>query len=167
MGDQPWSASRPVGPFTASSKREDVREGSSRNATNSRSLPPSTSVKLSVFHVISVVNRSRVGALSVRHRSVTTGCQVGSHAKPLVGTSHEGVPMLAPKVKRWSKPRKNSTYQGSPFAIASWVNTGSESTKTRRGIRAYSSRQNHEPPDRFTSRSASAQYARSASRESP
>ena len=66
------------------------------------------------------------------------------------------VPMLAPKVNRWSKRVKNSTYQGSALAMASWVNAGSESMNADRGIRAYSSRQNHDPPDRLRKRSASA-----------
>src|SRR3989442_5151008 len=137
------------------------------NRRNSRSLLPSTSVKLSVFQVITVVNRSRLGGVSVRQRSETTGCHVLCQVNPPVGTSEAGVPMLAPNVNKRSNPRKKSTYQPSPFAMASWVNTGSESTNTRLGIRAYSSRQNQEPPDRFTNRSASEQYARTSSRERP
>ena len=42
---------------------------------NSRSLSPSTSVKLSVRQVMIVVNRSP-GGVDVRQRSVITGCQV-------------------------------------------------------------------------------------------
>src|SRR2546426_5272838 len=137
------------------------------NRTNSRSLLPSTSVKLSVFHVITVVNRSPRGGASVRQRLLTTGCHVLYQVNPPVGTSEAGVPMLAPNVNKRSNPRKKSTYQPSPLAIASCVNTGSESTKTRRGIFTYSSRQNQEPPDRFTNRSASEQYARTSSRERP
>ena len=75
--------------------------------------------------------------------------------------------MLAPKVKRCVKPRKKSTYHGSPLASASWVNTGSESMKMRRGMRVYSSRQNHAPPERLMNRSASAQKACTVSREAP
>ena len=75
--------------------------------------------------------------------------------------------MLAPNVNRWSKRRKKSTYQGTPLAMASCVKTGSESMNTRRGMRAYSSRQNHVPPDRLISRSASAHQARTASFDRP
>ena len=128
---------------------------------------PSTSSKLSVRHVITVVNRSCAAGVSVRHSAVTTGCQVFCQWKSPVGTSQRGVPILAPKVNRWSNRRKKSTYQGTPLAIASCVKTGSESMNTRRGMRAYSSRQNHVPPDRLISRSASAQYARTASFDRP
>ena len=70
------------------------------NRTNSRSLLPSTSVKLSVFQVITVVKRSRAGGRSVRQSRVTTGCQVGRHVNSPVGTSQAGVPTFAPNVKR-------------------------------------------------------------------
>jgi hypothetical protein len=137
------------------------------NFVNSRSLLPSTSVKLSVRHVITVVKRWRAGGASVRHRSVTMGCHVGCHVKPAVGTSAAEVPMLRPNVNRWSKPRKNFTYQASPLASASCVNTGSLSMKALRGIAKYSSRQNHAPPERFRNRSASRQNSRSLSRDAP
>src|SRR4051812_47189642 len=101
------------------------------------------------------VKRSR-GAAAGRQSSIVIGCQVLCQTKSPVGTRDAGVPMFEPKVKRWSKRRKNSTYHGSAFAIASWVKAGSESTKTLRGMRAYSSRQNQEPPDRLMNRSASA-----------
>ena len=114
-----------------------------------------------------MVNRSRVAGVSVRQRLVTTGCQVFSQRNSPVGTAHRGVPMLAPKVNRWSKCRKKSTYQATPFAIASCVNTGSESINTRLGMRAYSSRQNQVPPERSTKRSASAQKARIAACDRP
>ena len=166
-GPQPWSASSRSGPFTARPKRLGVRRGRSRKRRNSRSLLPSTSSKLSVRHVITVVNRSRAAGASVRQSSVTTGCHVFCQRNSPVGTSQPGVPMLAPNVNRWSNPRKKSTYQGTPLAIASWVKTGSESMNTRRGMRAYSSRQNQVPPDRLISRSASAQYARTASFDRP
>src|SRR5687767_7226215 len=134
------------------------------NRMNSRSLWPSTSGKLSVFHVITVVNRSRRGGSWVCQRLQTTGCQVLFQTNSPVGTSDSAVPMFEPKVNNPVKPRKNSTYHYSPLAMASCVNTGSESTNTRLGMAAYSSRQNQEPPDRLTNRSASAQYARTASR---
>ena len=114
-----------------------------------------------------VVKQSPAGTAEGCHWSMTTGCQVLCQANSPVTMSHAGVPMLAPKVKRCVNPRKNSTYHGSPLANASCVKTGSESMKMRRGIRAYSSRQNHEPPDRFTNKSASAQNARTVSREAP
>ena len=104
------------------------------NLTNSRSLLPSTSVKLSIFQVITVVNRSPAAARLGAPSSVVTGCQVLCQVKPPVGTSLAGVPMLAPKVNRWSKPLKNSTYHPSALAMASWVKTGSESMKTLCGI---------------------------------
>src|SRR3954462_1396629 len=102
---------------------------------------------------MTVVNRSR-GAQPLRQSSIVIGCQVLCQVKSPVGIGEAGVPMFAPKVNRRSKPRKNATYQGSPLAIASWVNAGSESTNTLRGIRAYSSRQNHDPPERLMNRSA-------------
>src|SRR5262245_36512300 len=137
------------------------------NFRNSMSLLPSTSVKLSIFHVMTVVNRSPGGGASLCQRSVMTGCHVLCHVKPLVGMVLAAVPTLAPNVKRWSKVLKNFTYHPSPLAIASCVKTGSESTKTRRGMLRYSSRQNHEPPDKFTNSSASAQKAWTRSRETP
>src|SRR5262245_18428215 len=137
------------------------------NRMNSRSLLPSTSVKLLVFQVITVVNRSRFGGSSVCHRSQTTGCHVRCQMNSPVDTSDSAVPMFAPKVNNRWNPRKKSTYHLSPFAIASSVNTGSESTNTRLGMRAYSRRQNQESPDRFTNRSASEQYSRTDSRRHP
>ena len=98
-----------------------------------------------------------------RQSSSVTGCQVLCHVKSPTGTGDAGVPMFAPKVKRWSKRWKNSTYHGSALAMASCVNAGSESMNAFCGIRAYSSRQNHEPPDRFRNRSASAQKRRTSS----
>ena len=77
---------------------------------NSRSLSPSTSVKLSVFQVITVVKRSPAGGSSVCQSSVTTGCQVGCQMSPLVGTSQAGVPMLAPKVNKRSKLLKRTRH---------------------------------------------------------
>ena len=68
--------------------------------TNSRSLLPSTSVKLSVFQVITVVNRSREGGRSARQSRVTTGCHVLRQVNSPVGTSQAGVPTFAPKVNR-------------------------------------------------------------------
>ena len=65
--------------------------------------------------------------------------------------------MFAPNVKRCEKRWKNWTYHGSALAMASCVNAGSESMKAVRGMRAYSSRQNHDPPERLMKRSASAQ----------
>ena len=57
--------------------------------------------------------------------------------------------MFEPNVNRRSNRSKNSTYQGSALAIASCVKAGSESMNALRGMRAYSSRQNQDPPDRF------------------
>ena len=116
---------------------------------------PPTSAKLSICQVITVVKRSR-GARSARQSSIVIGCHVLCQVKAPVGIGEAGVPMLDPKVKRWSKRRKNSTYHGSALAIASCVNAGSESMNTLRGIRVYSSRQNQEPPDRLMKRSAPA-----------
>ena len=123
---------------------------------NSRSLLPPTSVKLSIFHVMTVVKRSR-GVAFERQSSKVIGCQVLCHVNAPIGMGDMGVPTFAPKVKRRSNALKNSTYHGSALAIASWVNAGSESMNALRGIRAYSSRQNQEPPDKLRNRSASAQ----------
>jgi hypothetical protein len=58
--------------------------------------------------------------------------------------------MFAPNVNRWLNFVKKSTYHESfVWAIDSCVNAGSESMKALRGMRAYSSRQNQEPPDRL------------------
>src|SRR5262245_2738187 len=114
------------------------------NRTNSWSLLPPTSVKLSICHVITVVNRSP-GVVDVRQSSSVTGCHVFRHLKSPTGMGEAGVPMFAPNVKRRSNCLKNATYHGSAFAIASWVNAGSESMKAFRGMRTYSSRQNQEP----------------------
>src|SRR5262249_34823722 len=102
-----------------------------------------------------VVKRSS-GGPAASQSSIVIGCQVLCQVKSPVGIGDAGVPMLAPKVNRWSKRSKNATYHGSAFAIASWGNAGSESTNTLRGIAAYSSRQNHDPPERLMNRSASA-----------
>jgi hypothetical protein len=113
-------------------------------------------VKLSICQVITLVKQSPGGTLACQS-AIVIGCQVLCQVNAPVGIGDAGVPMFAPKVNRWSNRRKNSTYHGSALAIASCVNAGSESTKILRGIRAYSSRQNHEPPDRLMNRSASAQ----------
>jgi hypothetical protein len=118
-------------------------------------LPP-TSVKLSICQVMTVVNRSPAGR-SLRHSSRVTGCHVLRQVKSPTGTGDAFVPMFDPKVNSRSNRWKNATYHGSAFAIASCVNAGSESMNALRGMRAYSSRQNHEPPERFRKRSASAQ----------
>jgi hypothetical protein len=68
------------------------------------------------------------------------------HWKAPTGTSLDGVPMFEPNVNRCVKRVKKSTYHGSFFASESCVNAGSESMNALRGMRAYSSRQNHEPP---------------------
>ena len=83
------------------------------------------------------------------------------------GTGDAGVPIFAPKVKRCVNRSKNATYQGSALAMASCVKVGSESMNADFGIRAYSSRQNQEPPDRFRKRSASAQYSRTSAADRP
>src|SRR6185295_1905772 len=106
-----------------------VRDGRSMNLTNSWSLFPPTSVKLSICHVITVVKRSR-GFTSVRQSPIVIGCHVLCHVNSPVGIGDAGVPMFAPNVNNLSKPLKNSTYQGSALAIASWVKAGSESIKT-------------------------------------
>src|SRR5579872_4114700 len=95
-----------------------------------------------------VVKRSR-GATRGCQSSIVTGCQVLCQVKEPTGTGEADVPMLEPNVNRRSKRRKKSTYQVSAFAMASCVKAGSESMNTFRGIRAYSSRQNHEPPDKL------------------
>src|SRR5262245_40076082 len=115
---------------------------------------------------MTLVKRSP-GGMSARHASKVTGCQVLCQAKGPTGTREAGVPMLAPKVKRWVKRSKNATYQGSALAMASWVKVGSESMNADRGMLAYSSRLNHDPPERFRNRSASAQYRRTSSADRP
>src|SRR4029077_10911594 len=117
--------------------------------------------KLSICQVITLVNRSRGGA-AVRQSSMVIGCQVLCHVKVPVGIGDAGVPILDPNVKRRSNRSKNATYHGSAFAIASCVNAGSESTNTLCGMRAYSSRQNQDPPDRLMKRSASAAKRRTS-----
>src|SRR6266498_5408709 len=102
-----------------------------------------------------VVNRSP-GAMLGRQSFIVIGCHVLCQVNAPIGIAEAGVPIFAPKVNRRSNRWKNSTYHGTPFAIASWVNAGSESMNTLRGIRAYSSRQNHDPPERLMNRSASA-----------
>src|SRR5215467_7756960 len=102
-------------------------------------------------------------AVAPLQSSSVTGCHVFRHVNAPVGMSHSAVPMFEPNVKSRSKRWKNSTYHGSAFAIASCVNAGSESTNTLWGIAAYSSRQNHDPPERLMNRSASAAYCRTAS----
>src|SRR6266576_6125719 len=91
------------------------------------------------------------------------GCHVLCHTKLPTGTEDAGVPIFAPKVNKWLNCWKKLTYQGSAFAIASCVNAGSESMNALRGIAKYSSRQNHDPPERFIKRSASAQNRRTSS----
>jgi hypothetical protein len=93
----------------------------------------------------------------VRHSSIVTGCHVLCQANAPTGTADAGVPTFRPKVKRRSKRLKNSTYHGSALAIASCVKAGSESMNALCGMRSYSSRQNHDPPDRLMKRSAPAQ----------
>src|SRR5262252_2990066 len=100
---------------------------------------------------MTVVKRSR-GADDVCQSSMVIGCQVLFQEKSPTGIEDAGVPMFAPNVNRRSNRLKNSTYQGSALAIASCVNAGSESTKILRGIAAYSSLQNHEPPERLMKR---------------
>src|SRR2546427_7349596 len=97
---------------------------------------------------MTVVKRSR-GASRVRQSSGVIGCHVLCHVNVPTGIGDAAVPMFAPKVNRRSKRWKKSTYHGSAFAIASCVKAGSESTNTLRGMRRYSSRQNHDPPDRL------------------
>src|SRR6185369_12544458 len=92
----------------------------------------------------------------VRHSSRVTGCHVLCHVNLPTGTGDAGVPMFDPNVNRCVNCSKKPTYQGSAFAMASCVNAGSESMNTLRGIRKYSSRQNHDPPDRLMNKSASA-----------
>src|SRR3954469_24158652 len=165
--DQPCCSRKFCGPFTASSNRGPVRAGRSKNRRNSTSLLPPTFVKLSIVQLITDVYRFRRGASSDRQSDVTTGCQVFSQLKSPVGTLHPSVPMFDPNVNRCVNPRKNVTYQASFFAMESWVNAGSESMNTRRGMRAYSSRQNQAPPERFTNRSAVRAYSAPRSRDAP
>src|SRR5438309_11750271 len=47
-----------------------------------------------------VKTAARIGLFCVRHKSVTTGCRVGSHFKPCSGTGKRSVPTFSPKVKR-------------------------------------------------------------------
>src|SRR5581483_11545588 len=103
------------------------------------------------------------GAISVRHSSIVIGCHVLCHSNAPVGIVDAEVPMFAPKVNNRSKRWKKSTYHGSALAIASWVKAGSESMNALWGMRAYSSRQNHEPPDKFRNKSAPRQYSRTCS----
>jgi len=105
-------------------------------------------VKLSICQVITLENRLS-GVAVVRQSLRVIGCHVECHVKSPTGIADAGVPMFEPNVKRWVKCSKNATYHASFFAIASCVNAGSESMKTRCGMPAYSSRQNHDPPERF------------------
>ena len=121
---------------------------------NSEFLLPPTSRKLSICHVMTVVNRRSAGPRSRGDQSASvTGCQVWCHSKSPVSTVLAGVPMLAPNVNSESKRRKKSRYQSGPDAIAIWVNAGSLSMNAVCGIAAYSSRQNQLPPERFRNRS--------------
>src|SRR3954468_9852466 len=154
-GSQPYCRSSCCGPLMACSNRCVVFDGSSVDLTNSWSLLPPTSVKLSICQVITVVKRSR-GAAAVSQSAIVIGCHVLCQVNSPVGIADAAVPTLAPNVNRWSKRLKKATYHGSAFAMASCVNAGSESTKILCGMAAYSSRQNHEPPDRLMKRSAPA-----------
>src|SRR5262245_14846012 len=111
---------------------------------------------------MTVENRS-MNERSVCQSPSVIGCQVLCQCKSPRGLLQAGVPMFDPNVNKCEKPWKNFTYQGSALAIASCVNAGSESMNARRGIRVYSSRQNHEPPERLRNRSASAAKARTVS----
>src|SRR4051794_18583793 len=111
---------------------------------------------------MTLVNRSP-GGVAVRQSSRVIGCQVLRQVKSPTGTGERGVPMFEPNVNNRSKRWKKDTYQGSALASASWVNAGSESMNIFRGIRKYSSRQNHAPPDRLMKRSASAANRRTSS----
>src|SRR5262245_45765054 len=97
------------------------------------------------------------GATVDRQSSSVTGCQVLCQVNDPVGTGEAAVPMLLPKVNRRSNRSKNATYHGSALAIASCVKAGSESMNALWRIRAYSSRQNQDPPERFRNRSARSQ----------
>src|SRR5687768_8574198 len=95
---------------------------------------------------------------------MSTGCHVCSQCNREVGTEQRGVPIFRPNVNSVLKRLKNSTYHGTPSAIASCVNAGSLSMKAENGMLAYSSRQNQHPPERSRNRSASRQILSQLSR---
>src|SRR6266545_2311687 len=98
--------------------------------------------KLSIFQVITVVKHGRGGCAVGSHSSIQTGCQVCSQINGVVGSGQRGVPMLRPKVNSLLNRLKNSTYHGTPSAIANCVKAGSLSMNAEKGMLAYSSRQN-------------------------
>src|SRR5947207_12375463 len=53
----------------------------------------------------------------VFHRSVTTGCRVGSHLNPCVGTGKLFVPTFSPNVKRARCRRRYSIVDFTPLSI--------------------------------------------------
>ena len=67
--------------------------------TNSWSLLPPTSVKLSICHVITLV-KFGPGEAVARQSSIVTGCQVLCHLKSPTGTGDASVPMFDPNVNR-------------------------------------------------------------------
>src|SRR3982751_3289920 len=90
----------------ASSKVSPERFGAATNRRNSRDLlhryfSPRQVMSFSplVDQLAMEVNTAvPAGRFVVFQRSVTTGCRVGSHPKPCVGTGKLGVPTFSPKV---------------------------------------------------------------------
>jgi hypothetical protein len=92
--------------FVASSNVSPAFFGAAMKRRNSRDLLQRyffprhvMSFKPLVDQLATDVNTAaRGGERLVRQRSVTTGCRVGSHFNPWVGTGKLLVPMLSPKV---------------------------------------------------------------------
>src|SRR6266496_2321838 len=93
--------------FVASSNVSPAFLGAATKRRNSRDLLQryfrprhEISFKPLVDQFATVVNTAtREGDRFARHRSVTTGCRVGSQLNPCVGTGKLFVPMFSPKVK--------------------------------------------------------------------
>src|SRR5438552_12617711 len=94
--------------FVASSNVSPAFFGAARKRKNSRDLLQRYFSPHQVMSFNPLVDQfatevktaARDGARFVLQRSVTTGCRVGSHLRPCVGTGKLFVPTFSPKVKR-------------------------------------------------------------------
>src|SRR5438046_7966370 len=106
--------------FVASSNVSPAFFGAAMKRRNSRDLLQryfrprhEISFKPLVDQFATVVKTAaREGERFVRHRSVTTGCRVGSHLNPCVGTGKLFVPIFSPKVKS-ARDRKSTRLNSS------------------------------------------------------
>src|SRR5438067_2108802 len=64
----------------------------------------------------------------VLHKSVTTGCRVGNHLNPCIGTGKLFVPTFSPNVKSARCRRRYSTVDFTPLSILICSTPGSLST---------------------------------------